>query len=87
MLPGTELAEAGQIVERQRAEIDAASTIVDGVTIRITGSFRVCYGARTSLDDCIDRADQALYRAKEADRNRIAVYADPPPPSRDDVER
>lgn len=71
ILPGTGLAEAKQIAERLRREVEGAEpngklplhlTASFGVTSRRTGETPVTFFAR---------ADQALYKAKRAGRNCV----------------
>ena len=74
LLPGTDLAAAEQIAERIRAGIENTSTTAgtaDG--IRVTASIGVacCPQDATSGHDLIRMADQALYAAKRAGRNRV----------------
>jgi diguanylate cyclase (GGDEF)-like protein len=56
----------------ERVREALALAVVDGTTPRFTASFGVTHtdeGAET-LEDLLRRADQALYAAKEAGRNR-----------------
>ena len=66
------------MAERLRAAIEAeAQRAIRGTEVRrITSSFGVATllsGAR-SLEELIDQADQALYRSKEAGRNRVTLH-------------
>lgn len=80
ILPETETALAGQIAERIRQE--AASIrppdagVRPGAVEPITVSIGIAsYSDRdTSAEDLLERADQALYRAKAGGRNRIEGY-------------
>lgn len=68
-LPGTHRGDALQIAERIRAGIENATLIPDWpltVSVGVSES-----RPEDSLDDTIKRADQALYRAKQAGRNQI----------------
>ncbi|WAC74093.1 diguanylate cyclase [Roseateles sp. SL47] len=76
LLPQTSLEEAHHLVERLRERI-ASSRMDDGhhgmTAVVLTASFGVT-GMRpddTSIDDLLGRADEALYRAKAAGRNRV----------------
>ena len=78
LLPGLAPAEALAVAERLRAAIEAeAQRAIRGTEVRrITSSFGVATllsGAR-SLEELIDQADQALYRSKEAGRNRVTLH-------------
>lgn len=67
LLPHTRAAEAAVVGERIRQSVAAAG----GVTISI-GVAELLSG-EDSLDALIQRADEALYRAKHEGRNRLAV--------------
>lgn len=78
LLPGATPAEAAEVAERLRAEIEVhAQSSIRGTQVRkITSSFGVASlftGAKT-LQELIDQADQALYRSKEGGRNRVTVH-------------
>ena len=74
VLPGADLANAAIVAERAREllesrEIDAGST-----SVRVTGSFGVAERrAGEQRISVLARADEALYRAKQAGRNRIVL--------------
>lgn len=71
VLPRTQLAEAHALAERLASEV--ADSGVPQVTVSI-GVAEV-NAARESVEDVIRRADQALYDAKEAGRNRVVTAA------------
>jgi len=76
LLPKTGLAAAAAVAERLRRAIEARKI----AGIRVTASFGVAE-LDPSADDAaslVERADRALYRAKESGRNRV-VAADPVP--------
>ncbi len=77
LLPKTGRAEAAEVAERLRKAIEARK--IAGV--KVTASFGVAELDASMADSAalVERADQALYRAKESGRNRV-VAADPPPP-------
>ncbi len=66
--------EAREAAERVRAALVAARvTLADGQTAGVTVSVGLTLARRTeTLDQALDRADRALYAAKEAGRNRVA---------------
>lgn len=71
-LPRTTIDEAVASVERIRADIAAATVVVDGLPdIRITASFGVAeLRPDAGIEACIEIADQALFMAKATGRNR-----------------
>lgn len=74
-LPDTDLAQAGAIAERLRVEIARERVPVDHDTVGITVSGGVApLGSSASAEEAIARADRALYAAKGAGRNRVAVW-------------
>ena len=74
VLPGAALPQAQQVAERMRGAIDATPLIGPSGEVRFTVSIGVA-GAREaeSATALIDRADAALYRAKNGGRNAVAV--------------
>ncbi|WP_409460173.1 GGDEF domain-containing protein [Stenotrophomonas maltophilia] len=71
-LPSPDTAHAEQTGERLRAAVAAAAlpAAEDNVTISIGVAWQPP-GAETAPGDLVDRADQALYRAKHAGRNCV----------------
>jgi diguanylate cyclase (GGDEF)-like protein len=69
LLPSSTLGQAVEAVDRLRLATPLAQTFSAGVAL--------WHGAETS-DQLVARADKALYRAKQAGRNRV-LAADPPP--------
>jgi len=77
MLPGTGPAEAGVVAERMRQKVAESPLDIGGGALRLTVSFGVAC-ARDDQDDAeaaIRRADEALYAAKNAGRNRVATVS------------
>ncbi|MDT7837737.1 GGDEF domain-containing protein [Aquabacterium sp. OR-4] len=74
LLPGTPLAAAEGVLRRLRERIASAdfSAIVPGLTVSFSGGVSVC-SAEEVCERAIERADQALYRAKNAGRNCIEL--------------
>ncbi|MBQ5963292.1 sensor domain-containing diguanylate cyclase [Massilia sp. ZL223] len=76
LLPSTDLARAAVVAERLRAAIASEPAPFDGAAIRYTISAGVAAldpqdGERPGVDLLLKRADQALYVAKRAGRNRV----------------
>jgi len=72
LLPGLDADGAAVAAERLRSVIAAEPIRADGVEMPVTASFGVALSS-PSLDSksLMDRADQALYRAKTEGRNRV----------------
>ncbi len=72
LLTETSAAEALQAAERLRVLIESSPTTYAGTDIRLTVSIGVAEMEQScaGLDGLVDRADHALYEAKEQGRNR-----------------
>lgn len=81
ILPSTELEGAAQLAERLRfalAEREIASA--DGVPVHVTASFGVAASdSGMTAVQLIEAADEALYRAKRAGKNRVFAGTEPVP--------
>lgn len=80
MLPETSLSQARNAAERLLQYMRKHPIHTEPATIPLTLSIGVAtYDAQTtsSLDKLVDHADQALYEAKNAGRNCVAVYEPP----------
>jgi diguanylate cyclase (GGDEF)-like protein len=76
-LPATSLGSATRLTERIRAALECSRWMWHGTPWRITASFGVAHWGETTrqVDNLAQQADGALYAAKQAGRNRIAVAA------------
>ena len=76
LLPETARSGARTVAERVRVRIERRThTAPDGATFGVTASLGVAAagaGARTA-EELLQRADEALYRAKDEGRNRVTV--------------
>ena len=81
LLAETGIAGAEAAAERIRAAVESREVPVDGQVVRFTvslGAVSVVGCGPTSLEDAMERADAALYRAKGLGRNRVALAATEP---------
>jgi diguanylate cyclase (GGDEF)-like protein/PAS domain S-box-containing protein len=74
LMPETHLKEAGLVAERVRRSIGENPIVEDNLAVRTTLSLGVAEVDQscTNLDELLKCADQALYAAKAAGRNRVA---------------
>jgi two-component system, cell cycle response regulator len=64
------------VVDRVRQQLAAERFVFDGATVQVTASFGIAGFSGTSapsLAELLSTADEALYRAKDAGRNRIEL--------------
>jgi len=74
MLPETEQEGAAAVAEKLRSTVADQPLEFYGQPIRVTISLGVSrMGKKMSMDECIRKADQALYRAKSEGRNKTVV--------------
>lgn len=74
ILPQTEAEEARLLAERLRSSVEGRSFETHGAVVRVSVSIGVATCPSPSVaspDDLIREADRALYRAKQAGRNRV----------------
>jgi diguanylate cyclase (GGDEF)-like protein/PAS domain S-box-containing protein len=77
LLPSTDAEGAAAVAERLRLAVESQTVEFDGVTIPFTISAGVAtmHADLGDLDALMKRADQALYAAKAAGRNRIECWS------------
>ena len=74
LLPETEVDGARQAAEKIRTMLGSSPYELGDVSITITVTLGVSvYDGSGSLDDCINRADDALYKGKENGRHQVVV--------------
>lgn len=72
ILPDTPEQSAVYVAEHLRSALDSMPIVVNGNTHHVTASFGVCeFNQDVELDRALSLADTALYRAKDAGRNRV----------------
>lgn len=72
LLKGCDRNEALRIAENLRESISAQPIDIQGITLNLTISIGVSeFNGKESPDQTVDRADTALYKAKNAGRNRV----------------
>jgi diguanylate cyclase (GGDEF)-like protein len=77
VLPYVDSAGAAVVAKRIRAAVCATPVgLPGGESVVVTASVGVCGGVGLDPADMVARADEALYRAKAAGRNRVELAAD-----------
>lgn len=77
LMPQTDQGGARHVAERLRQQIAQTGIRVDNATLSVTVSLGIAacaVGEPTNLDTLIDRADQALYIAKQTGKNRVVLW-------------
>ena len=73
ILPDTPEQSAVYVAEHLRSALASTPVVVNGTTHTVTASFGVCeFNQDAELDRALSLADTALYRSKDAGRNRVA---------------
>jgi len=86
LAPGADAAQALSLAERLRAAVESEACPLDIQSVLCTVSIGTATldGAGTpdeALETALGRADQALYRAKDAGRNRVEAFGPASPGS------
>lgn len=77
LLPDTSPESAFEVAERVRKQVEATQSMHHDQRIHVTASIGVAvWNGNASLDELIRRADNALYQAKAAGRNRVQITGD-----------
>jgi diguanylate cyclase (GGDEF)-like protein len=75
LLPGTSIGDAMAICDRLRHEVSIAVTKTSAGPVKMTISGGVALLGAEGMDAALREADEALYRAKAAGRDRMALAA------------
>jgi diguanylate cyclase (GGDEF)-like protein len=77
VLPETGLPGAARVAEWLREEVEAIEINQGGTRIPVTASvgYTIVHGGENTVPEAIERADQALYRAKADGRNCVRAFA------------
>ncbi|MEQ8391939.1 MAG: diguanylate cyclase [Thalassospira sp.] len=86
-LPNADMKQCARVLERLRRVIEASPvSLTDGTILPVTASIGAAPMTKTrSVEQIIEKADKALYAAKEGGRNRVRVWRNPdgkPPPQK-----
>lgn len=74
VLPGTDAEDAAQVAERIRTGLAQRPLVsADGARLHVTASFGVASGGGVAPEELVGAADDALYRAKRAGKDRVEV--------------
>ncbi|MFK7975505.1 MAG: EAL domain-containing protein, partial [Halioglobus sp.] len=87
VLPNSSASDAVSIAERMRERIVAGDPEMFTSAIRITASIGLCSieSESNSKDDLLNKADRALYLAKESGRNKVLVWEEQQEPESSNV--
>ena len=77
MLPETDQSGARQVAEKIAARLSREKFRVDGKSFNVTTSAGIAASVNGNTDEALKLADDLLYKAKQAGRNRIVDAADP----------
>lgn len=74
LLPDCDIADAEKMAEKIRSNVEDSLTSYSGRSIRVTVSCGVAQSGEGETEEAlVQRADQALYRAKKEGRNRVVT--------------
>ncbi len=77
LMPAAGLIEAGRAADRFRQAIERCGVPFEGKMLKVTASFGVTQvSAEDHVEHVVERADQALYAAKEGGRNAVWLWDD-----------
>lgn len=74
MLPEVDHVNSMAVAEKIRKVIEQHKFVFEGKQLEVTMTFGIAvFNAVDSLEQCIQRADEALYRGKDEGRNRVVI--------------
>ncbi len=74
LLPDTDLRGAGIVAEKLRSTVESSKITFGNDNLHITMTFGVAaYFGGSSIDECVRRADEALYGGKHRGKNQVAL--------------
>jgi len=78
-LPNADMKQCARVLERLRRVIEASPvSIKDGTLLSVTASIGAAPMTKSrTVEQIIEKADKALYAAKEGGRNRVRVWRNP----------
>jgi diguanylate cyclase (GGDEF)-like protein len=82
VLPGCDKAQAATAADRIRQQVNAGAVKVQNAVIGVTVSIGVCAWvpeSTTTVEQYVEAADQALYQAKQAGRDRTVTFGEQVP--------
>jgi PleD family two-component response regulator len=74
LLPETDALGGVALAERLRIAIESSPPIFEGSLVPLTMTFGVATFGGGSIDDCLRRADEALYEGKSRGKNQVVAY-------------
>jgi len=75
LCPGVDVHGAAEVSERCRRHIEKMTIPAVSEDVHVTMSFGAADSSKAnSVEELIDKADRALYKAKRAGRNRVALH-------------
>jgi len=76
LMPGTIVTQAHVVAERVRSLVESQPVILDnGKNVDVTISIGLAeWSEEESVENLIEKADRALYSAKESGRNKVGIF-------------